>query len=89
MSLDDSGYSGLALEKLSSANVKVGDTVSITQDGEEQIGVLMPRSQVGSDTFHVIIKLSSGYNIGIRLTPETTVLRKKTGKKKRAAQAIT
>ena len=88
MGLDDSGYSGLVLEKLSSSNVKVGDTISITQDGEEQIGVLMPRSQVGSDTFHVIIKLDSGYNIGIRLNQETVIKRIKAGKKKPTASAV-
>ena len=88
MGLDDSGYSGLVLEKLSSSNVKVGDTISITQDGEEQIGVLMPRSQVGSDTFHVIIKLDSGYNIGIRLNQESVIQRIKAGKKKPTASAV-
>jgi glutamyl-tRNA(Gln) amidotransferase subunit D len=82
LSLDNSGYIGLVLEKLSRSNVKVGDTISITQDGEEHVGMLMPRSQVGSDTYHVIIKLDSGYNIGIRLSQETTVLRIKAGKKK-------
>jgi glutamyl-tRNA(Gln) amidotransferase subunit D len=86
MGLDDSGYSGLVLEKLSSSNVKVGDTISITQNGEEQVGVLMPRSQVGSDTFHVIIKLESGYNIGIRLDQTTTIRKIKSGKKRTAAQ---
>jgi len=88
MGLGDSGYSGLVLEKLSSSNVKVGDTISITQNGEEQVGVLMPRSQVGSDTFHVIIKLDSGYNIGIRLNQETVVQRIKAGKKKPTASAV-
>ncbi|MHA2119552.1 MAG: Glu-tRNA(Gln) amidotransferase subunit GatD, partial [Candidatus Thorarchaeota archaeon] len=46
--------------------------------------MLMPRSQVGSDTYHVIIKLDSGYNIGIRLSQETIVRRVKVGKMKRA-----
>ncbi|MFW9793582.1 MAG: Glu-tRNA(Gln) amidotransferase subunit GatD [Candidatus Thorarchaeota archaeon] len=87
MSLDGSGYSGLALEKLSSSNVKVGDTISIIQNGEEQVGVLMPRSQVGSDTFHVIIKLDSGYNIGIRLSQETTIRKIKAGKRRQVVQA--
>jgi glutamyl-tRNA(Gln) amidotransferase subunit D len=86
MGLDESGYSGLALEKLSSSNVKIGDTISITQNGEEQVGILMPRSQVGSDTFHVIIKLDSGYNIGIRLDQETMIRKIKSRKKKSTAQ---
>ena len=86
LSVDNSGYSGLVLEKLSSSNVKVGDTISITKNGEEHVGVLMPRSQVGDDAEHVIIKLDSGYNIGLRLSQETTVRKIKAGKKKRTVQ---
>lgn len=84
MSLDNSGYSGLVLEKLSSSNVKVGDTIRLTNNGEEYVGVLMPRSQVGSDQFHVIIKLDTGYNIGIKLNQDSEVQKIKAGKKKRA-----
>ncbi|MHA2395395.1 MAG: Glu-tRNA(Gln) amidotransferase subunit GatD [Candidatus Thorarchaeota archaeon] len=83
MSLDNSGYSGLVLEKLSKTNINVGDTISIKKNGEEYIGVLMPRSQVGSDQFHVIIKLETGYNIGIKLDQDSEVHRIKAGKKKR------
>ncbi len=79
LSLDDSGYSGLVLEKLTRAKVKIGDTISITQNGKKSIGVLMPRSQVGSDDIHIIIKLDSGYNIGIRVDQASVVNRVKTG----------
>ena len=75
LTLDGSGYSGLVLEKLSKANVRVGDTLSIMHDGTEYTGVLMPRSQVGSDSFHIAIKLESGYNIGINVD-ETTIIRR-------------
>jgi glutamyl-tRNA(Gln) amidotransferase subunit D len=85
LSLDNSGYSGLVLEKLSSSSIKVGDTISIKKNGEEYIGVLMPRSQVGSDQFHVILKIESGYNIGIKLDQESEVSKVKGGKKKRTA----
>lgn len=87
LSLDNSGYTGLVLEKLSSYNIKVGDTLSIKKDGEEYVGVLMPRSQVGSDQFHIIIKLESGYNIGIKLDQDSVVSRIKAGKKKIATPA--
>jgi len=86
LSLDDSGYSGLVLEKLSLSKIQVGDTISITKDGEEFIGVLMPRSQVGSDAAHIIIKLESGYNIGLRLTQESTIRRIKGGARKRTTK---
>ncbi len=84
MSLDDSGYSGSVLEKLSLSKIQVGDTISITKDGEEFTGALMPRSQVGSDDAHIIIKLASGYNIGLRLDEGTIIRRIKSGKRKRS-----
>ncbi len=84
LSLDGSGYSGPVLEKLSLSKILVGDTISITKDGEEFTGVLMPRSQVGSDAAHIIIKLASGYNIGLRLDEGTTIHRIKSGKRKRS-----
>lgn len=83
LSLDNSGYGGLVLEKLSSSNIKVGDTINIKRNGEEYVGVLMPRSQVGSDQFHVIIKIESGYNIGIKLDQESEINKVKARKKKR------
>jgi len=87
LSLDNSGYSGLVIEKLSKSNIKIGDTISIRKDGEKYVGVLMPRSQVGSDQFHVIIKLETGYNIGIKLQQDSEVNRVKAGKKKRILPA--
>ncbi|MCK5389376.1 MAG: Glu-tRNA(Gln) amidotransferase subunit GatD [Candidatus Thorarchaeota archaeon] len=74
----------MVLEKLSLSKIQVGDTISITKDGEEFTGALMPRSQVGSDDAHIIIKLTSGYNIGLRLDEVTIIRRIKSGKRKRS-----
>ncbi|MGD2072317.1 MAG: Glu-tRNA(Gln) amidotransferase subunit GatD, partial [Candidatus Thorarchaeota archaeon] len=67
LGLEESGYSGLVLEKLNAANTKVGDTIKVIHDGQEYIGILMPRAQIGTDPNHLVIKLDSGYNIGICL----------------------
>ena len=83
MSLDDSGYDGLVLQKISDSNAKVGDIISVKKNKEEYVGVLMPRSQVGSDPFHIIIKLDTGYNIGIKLNQDSEIRKIKTGKKRR------
>jgi len=80
LSLDGSGYSGLVLEKLSSAGVKIGDTITIRHDGEEHNGILMPRAQIGSDPDHVVVKLTTGYNFGIRLTSHSEVLLNRKGR---------
>ena len=73
MALEGSGYSGLVLEKLDAVNVKVGDTIKVIHNGQEYTGILMPRAQIGSDPNHLVIKLDSGYNIGICLKPESEI----------------
>jgi glutamyl-tRNA(Gln) amidotransferase subunit D len=86
LSLDGSGYSGLVLEKLSAAGVKIGDTITVRHNGEEHSGVLMPRAQIGSDPDHIVVKLATGYNFGIRLTSHSEVILAKKGRaSKRAA----
>jgi glutamyl-tRNA(Gln) amidotransferase subunit D len=86
LSLDGSGYSGLVLEKITTSKIRVGDTISIIQDQVEHTGVLMPRSQIGSDSVHIVIKLSSGYNLGIRINQETIIGRVKTGARKQVVR---
>jgi len=84
LSLDGSGYSGLVLEKLSTAAVRIGDTITIRHNGEEYTGILMPRAQIGSDPNHIVVKLDTGYNIGVRLEATSEITRNKSaGKSKR------
>ncbi len=72
-----SGYKGEALEAIKKAEVEIGDMIRVTKNGEAYEGILIPRSEYGDDR-HVVIKLKSGYNIGIRITPNTKI--QKTGK---------
>jgi len=74
---EESGYRGEALKALKSSDAEVGDMIRITRKGEVYEGILIPRSEYG-DERHVVIKLKSGYNIGVRITPETKM--KKIGK---------
>lgn len=57
----------LALKKF-----KVGDRISITKNGKNYEGLLMPRAELG-DKESIVIKLDSGYNIGIRYGKGTKV----------------
>jgi len=66
------GYKGLALEILSKANVKIGDNIRILRDGDVFEGLLMPRIELG-DPNHIVIKLSNGYNIGVKVTAQTKI----------------
>lgn len=68
-----SGYIGLALTKLKDANVGVGDEIEVVTDSRKEVGILMPRAQLGSDQEHIVIKISSGYNIGVRLDDDSTI----------------
>jgi glutamyl-tRNA(Gln) amidotransferase subunit D len=69
---DFSGYRGEALRAIEKAEAKIGDVLRVTRNGEVYKGILIPRSEYG-DEKHIVIKLKSGYNIGIRLTPNTKV----------------
>jgi glutamyl-tRNA(Gln) amidotransferase subunit D len=66
------GYKGAALQALKKAGAEIGDIIRITKDEESYEGVLIPRSEYGDDK-HVIIKLKSGYNIGVLITPTTQI----------------
>jgi glutamyl-tRNA(Gln) amidotransferase subunit D len=61
------GYSGRALELLQKYNVKPGQMVQVrTSDGLETKGLLVPRYEYADDD-HIVLKLKSGYNIGLKV----------------------
>ncbi len=67
-----SGYRSRALRILEKAGAEIGDVIRITKDNETYEGVLIPRSGY-SDEKHVVVKLKSGYNIGVEITPMTQI----------------
>lgn len=58
------GYKDKTAELLRKRNIAVGDTLTIKTSENEFTGILMPRYQSASKN-HIVIKLRSGYNIGI------------------------
>ncbi len=66
------GYKGEALQFLKKAEADVGDIIRIKKDKETYEGTLIPRSEYG-DEKHIVIKLHSGYNIGVRVTSTTKI----------------
>jgi len=59
------GYSGRSLTLLRDCKAKVGDSINIT--GElTYTGILMPRYEYNDDE-HIVLKLKSGYNVGIKI----------------------
>jgi len=72
MSEEFPGYKGEALKALKKAGAEIGDIVRLTEKETSYEGVLIPRSEYG-DGKHVVIKLKSGYNIGVHITPITRI----------------
>ena len=58
------GYKGKALEVLKSFNMRIWSEAAITTTRGNFQGILLPRSE-NDDEVHIVIKLSTGYNIGI------------------------
>ena len=80
-----SGYRGDALAAIRKTEAEIGDIIRITKDEEVYEGILIPRSEYG-DEKHVVVKLRSGYNIGVRITPNTKIEKKGKGAKPAFAQ---
>jgi len=66
------GYRGSVYELLKHIDASIGDMIEITKNGENYIGGLMPRSE-SSDDQHIVIKIKSGYNIGVKIDSTTKI----------------
>ena len=66
-------YSDATKELLNGAGASIGDHISVTTRGAVQRGMVMPRHMfTGPDI--LVLKLSSGYNIGLRIGEGTTLV---------------
>jgi glutamyl-tRNA(Gln) amidotransferase subunit D len=73
------GYVGQSLEFLKSNNIVVGDSVKILSDLTYS-GIVMPRYE-HSDDKHIVLKLNSGYNVGLEIEKIKKVEKMKQHKK--------
>jgi glutamyl-tRNA(Gln) amidotransferase subunit D len=73
------GYRGKVLELLKSASIEVGDRIRVKKEGRVYEGILMPRTELG-DPNHLVIKLDSGYNLGVRVSKGVELSRVVKGK---------
>lgn len=71
-------YSSKASSLLKKAGIEIGDKIKIQKEGEIYEGILMPRAGESDD---LVIKLDSGYNIGVSPEGAKISLVEKTGKK--------
>ena len=70
--IENSGYKGEALRLLKQADCDIGDIIRVMSKGKVYEGILIPRSELGEGTI-VIVKMKSGYNVGIKVTKEVKV----------------
>jgi len=66
------GYKGRALDVLKSFKAQVWSDVRITTDRGVYTGIILPRSEA-ADSLHIVLKLNSGYNVGILADSITAV----------------
>jgi glutamyl-tRNA(Gln) amidotransferase subunit D len=62
------GYRGKLREALAEAGAEIGDRLAVTVNNQRYTGSLMPRVE-SYDDWHLVIKLKSGYNIGVAYAP--------------------
>ena len=70
--LENSGYQGPALHALKIAGCEIGDIIRVTNKGKTYEGILIPRSELGEGIV-VIVKIKSGYNIGVKVTADVKI----------------
>jgi len=70
--LEESGYGSEALRLLKAADCSVGDIIKVTSKNKSYEGILIPRFGEGTA---IIVKMKSGYNLGINATADVKVER--------------
>ncbi|MGE5533769.1 MAG: Glu-tRNA(Gln) amidotransferase subunit GatD [Bacillota bacterium] len=70
--IENSGYKDEALHLLKTAGCDIGDIIKVTSKGKVYEGILIPRSELGEGTV-IIVKMKSGYNVGIKVIEDVTV----------------
>ena len=58
------GYKGYSRKFLDSSGISIGDIVKITKNETSYQGILLDRAEDPDDK-HIVLKLNSGYNVGI------------------------
>ena len=58
------GYKGSSRKFLDSSGISIGDIIKITKNGVSYQGILLDRAEDPDDK-HIVLKLESGYNIGV------------------------
>lgn len=71
-------YTGRAYRLLESHGIRVGDRIVVRTSTGEHRGILMPRYELADDR-HLVIKLRSGYNVGVGIERIVSIARDEEG----------
>ena len=74
-------YKEISKEFLDNANVTIGDTIKVTKEDISYEGILLDRSEDAKDAY-IVIKLDSGYNVGVNIESASIELLEKGDKPK-------
>ncbi|MFY9639257.1 MAG: Glu-tRNA(Gln) amidotransferase subunit GatD [Methanobacterium sp.] len=74
-------YKGSSRKFLDASGISIGDIIKITKNGTSYQGILLDRAE-DSDDKHLVLKLDSGYNVGIDIENVLAELIKKGDKPK-------
>ena len=78
MSENFPGYRGQVFKLLKIVGAEIGDVIRVTKDGKSWEGILIPRSEIG-DEYHIVLKMKSGYNVGVHIDSSAQVEKVGTG----------
>ncbi len=78
---EPAGYLGEAQKTLNRVKAKIGDRIRVSTTENIFEGIVIPRAEIGADDQHIIIKLDSGYNIGIHVNNIQKIERVAPGRK--------
>lgn len=73
------GYVGVAKKLLEKSGAKLGDEVEVESEGRKYRGILISRYETAKPDY-IVIKLRSGYNIGVKVGERSTLIKLAEGK---------
>ncbi|MBP3385592.1 MAG: Glu-tRNA(Gln) amidotransferase GatDE subunit D, partial [Candidatus Methanomethylophilaceae archaeon] len=70
--MNSMSYSDSLSKTLDSLGITEGTRLTVERDGRTYTGTLMPHHEFSAPDV-LILKMKSGYNVGVRITPDTNI----------------
>ena len=86
-SFENYGYRGASAQVLKDSGISAGDKVAIEKDDGQISGIVMPRYESAGEE-HIVIKLSSGYNVGISVSKIRSIVKQEAQEVKKQPEVV-